>query len=255
MFNLIKDDFFTRLKEAFILVKEYQNYLREKHGANEEMLFDKEINKIKGEIKNLDKNENRLMTKIDNLIEQQLDEEKNSIKYQRIEKMIKDTEKEIQEIKKLKQEQQNRINQAKKRREALLSEAKEQKEFENIEEYFNSLTLLQKRELLEKVYSKIVIDTISNARFGPKRLRLKEVEYNQYSSVFGLCKILGVQDFRQFNSYLKEKGKGELNLLQQYFGDAEEYIKEIEKTNRSDKFYRYFKDLEKEIKNDDKSNL
>jgi len=244
VFNLIKEDFFKRLKEAFILVKEYQNYLKEKNVIKEEMMFDSEVNKIEDEIKNLEKNEKRLMTKIDNLIERQLDEEKDSIKYKRIEKMIKDTEKEIEEIKKLKEELQDRINQAKKRREALFAEAKEQEEYDNIEEYFNSLTLLQKRELLEKVYSKIVIDTISNARFGPKRLRLKEIVYNQYSSVYGLCKILGVQDFHEFNEYLKTKGRQELNLLERYFGDAEEYIAETQKHNHSIKFKQYFKELD-----------
>ena len=62
-----------------------------------------------------------------------------------------------------------------------------------------------------------------------------------------------MQDFKQFNEYLKEKRKEELNLLEQYYGDAEEYFKEIEKTNKSDKFYKYFKELEKEIKIDDES--
>lgn len=252
VFNLIKEDFFKRLKEAFLLVKKYQNYLREKHGANEEMIFDKEINKIRDEIKNIEKNESRLLTKLDSLINMQLEEEKGSLKYNRIEKMIKDVEKEIEEVKKLKEEQQNRINQAKKRREALFAEAKEHEEHNNnIEEYFNSLTLLQKRELLEKVYSKIVIDTISNARFGPKRLSLKEVKYNQYSSIYGLCKILGVKDFREFNEYLKEKGKGELNLLEQYYGDAEEYVKDIEKQNKSSKFQEYINELQEDVKNDE----
>jgi site-specific DNA recombinase len=250
-FNLIKEDFFTRLKEAFILVKEYQNYLREKHGANEEMLFDKEINRIKGEIKNLEKNEMRLLTKLDNLINMQLEEEKGSLKYNRIEKMIKDTEKDIEEVKKLKEEQQNKIIQAIKRREALLNEAKEQEEFENIEEYFNSLPLLQKRQLLEKVYSKIVIGTISNARYGPKRLTLKKVEYNQYSNIYGLCKVLGVQDFKSFNEYLKSKGRKELNLLLQHYGDIEEYVKDIEKQNASSKFREYINELQKEIENDE----
>ena len=124
------------------------------------------------------------------------------------------------------------------------TQAKEQEEYDNIEEYFNSLTLLQKRELLEKVYSKIVIDTISNARFGPKRLRLKEIVFNQYSSVYGLCKILGVQDFHEFNEYLKTKGRQELNLLERYFGDAEEYIAETQKHNHSIKFKQYFKELD-----------
>ena len=251
-FNLIKEDFFfKRLKEAFLLVKEYQNYLREKHGANKEMLFDKEINKIKDEIKNLEKNESRLLTKLDNLINMQLEEEKGSLKYNRIEKMIKDTEKDIEEVKKFKEEQQNKIIQAIKRREALLNEAKEQEEFENIEEYFNSLPLLQKRQLLEKVYSKIVIGTISNARYGPKRLTLKKVEYNQYSNIYGLCKVLGVQDFKSFNEYLKSKGRKELNLLLQHYGDIEEYVKDIEKQNASSKFREYINELQKEIENDE----
>lgn len=250
VFDLIKDDFFKRLKEAFLLVKEYQNYLKEKNGTKEEMIFDAEINKIEDEIKNLEKNESRLLTKLDNLINMQLEEEKGSLKYNRIEKIIKDTEKEIEEVKKLKEEQQNKIILAKRRREALLSEAKGQEEYESIEEYFHSLTLLQKRELLEKVYSKIVIDTISNARFGPKRLKLKEIVYNQYSSVYGLCKILGVQDFKQFSEYLKEKGKGELNLLEQHYGDAEEYVKDIEKQNKSGKFWKYFNEIQEESKND-----
>jgi len=250
-FNLIKEDFFKRLKEAFLLVKEYQNYLREKHGANKEMLFDKEINKIKEEIKNLEKNESRLLTKLDNLINMQLEEEKGSLKYNRIEKMIKDTEKDIEEVKKFKEEQQNKIIQAIKRREALLSEAKEQEKFENIEEYFNSLSLLQKRQLLEKVYSKIVIDTISNARFGPKRLEIKEIVYNQYSNIYGLCKVLGVQDFKSFNEYLKSKGRKELNLLLQHYGDVEEYVKDIEKQNKSSKFKEYINELQEEIKNDE----
>jgi dephospho-CoA kinase len=124
---------------------------------------------------------------------------------------------------------------------------KEQEDFENIEEYFHSLTLLQKRELLEKIYSKIVIDTISNAKFGPKRLRLKEVIYNQYSSVYGLCKILGVQDFHEFNEYLKTKGRQELNLLERYFGDAEEYIAETQKHNHSVKFKQYFEEMDAAI--------
>jgi DNA invertase Pin-like site-specific DNA recombinase len=253
VFDLIKDDFFKRLKEAFLLVKEYQNYLKERNGTKEEMIFDAEINKIMEEIKNLEKNESRLMTKIDSLIERQLDEEKDSIKYKRIDKMIKDTEKEIEEVKKLKEEQQNKIILAKRRREALLSEAKEQEEYENIEEYFNSLTLLQKRELLEKVYNKIVIDTISNAKFGPKRLSLKEVVYNQYSNIYGLCKILGVQDFKQFNEYLKMNGKGELNLLEQYYADAEEYILDVEKQNKSNKFLNYINELQEEVRNDEDS--
>jgi len=253
VFDLIKDDFFKRLKEAFLLVKEYQNYLKERNGTKEEMIFDAEINKIMEEIKNLEKNESRLMTKIDSLIERQLDEEKDSIKYKRIDKMIKDTEKEIEEVKKLKEEQQNKIILAKRRREALLSEAKEQEEYENIEEYFNSLTLLQKRELLEKVYNKIVIDTISNAKFGPKRLSLKEVVYNQYSNIYGLCKILGVQDFKQFNEYLKTNGKGELNLLEQYYADAEEYILDVEKQNKSNKFLNYINELQEEVRNDEDS--
>jgi len=251
VFNLIKKDFYKRLKEAFILVKEYQNYLKEKNGIKEEMMFDAEVNKIEDEIKNLEKNENRLTTKIDNLIERQLDEEKDSIKYSRIEKMIKDTEKEIEEIKKMKVELQNRINQAKKRREALFAEAKEHEEHDNIEGYFNSLTLLQKRELLEKVYSKIVIDTISNARFGPKRLRLKEIVFNQYSNIYGLCKVLGVQDFKQFNEYLKSKGRKELNILLQHYGDVEEYVKDIEKQNVSGKFREYINELQKEVENDE----
>jgi len=251
VFNLIKKDFYKRLKEAFILVKEYQNYLKEKNVIKEEMMFDSEVNKIEDEIKNLEKNENRLTTKIDNLIERQLDEEKDSIKYSRIEKMIKDTEKEIEEIKKMKVELQNRINQAKKRREALFAEAKEHEEHDNIEGYFNSLTLLQKRELLEKVYSKIVIDTISNARFGPKRLRLKEIVFNQYSNIYGLCKVLGVQDFKQFNEYLKSKGRKELNILLQHYGDVEEYVKDIEKQNVSGKFREYINELQKEVENDE----
>ena len=45
-----------------------------------------------------------------------------------------------------------------------------------------------------------------------KKLEIKEIEYNQYSSTVGLCKILGVQDFKEFNNYLKTKGK-ELNIL------------------------------------------
>ena len=166
-------------------------------------------------------------------------------------KMIKDTEKEIEEIKKMKVELQNRINQAKKRREALFAEAKEHEEHDNIEGYFNSLTLLQKRELLEKVYSKIVIDTISNARFGPKRLRLKEIVFNQYSNIYGLCKVLGVQDFKQFNEYLKSKGRKELNILLQHYGDVEEYVKDIEKQNVSGKFREYINELQKEIENDE----
>ncbi|SKA96987.1 Site-specific DNA recombinase [Caloramator quimbayensis] len=251
VFNLIKEDFFTRLKEAFTLVKEYQNYLKEQHGANEEMLFDKEINKIKDEIKNLEKNESKLLTKLDNLINIQLEEEKGSLKYNRIEKMIKETEKEIEEVKEFQEELQNRIIQAIKRREALLSEAKEQEEFENIEEYFNSLPLLQKRQLLEKVYSKIVIGTVSNARYGPKRLTLKEVEYNQYSNIYGLCKVLGVQDFKSFNEYLKSKGRKELNLLLQHYGDIEEYVKDIEKQNVSSKFKEYISELQKEVENDE----
>lgn len=247
VFNLIKEDFFKRLKEAFLLVKEYQNYLKERNGTKEEMLYDAEVVKIKDEIKNLEKNESRLLTRLDNLIDRQLEEEIGSLKYNRIEKMIKDTEKEIEEVKKLKEEQQKKILQAERRREALLSEAKEQEDFENIEEYFHSLTLLQKRELLEKIYSKIVIDTISNAKFGPKRLRLKEVIYNQYSSVYGLCKILGVQDFHEFNEYLKTKGRQELNLLERYFGDAEEYIAETQKHNHSVKFKQYFEEMDAAI--------
>jgi DNA invertase Pin-like site-specific DNA recombinase len=251
VFNLIKEDFFKRLKDAFVLVKEYQNYLKEKYGAKEEMLFDAEVNKIEDEIKNLEKNENKLLTKIDNLIDRQIEEEKGSLKYNRIEKMIKDTEKEIEEVRKLKEEQQDRINKAKKRRVALLAETKEQEAYNNIEEYFNSLTLLQKRELLEKVYSKIVIDTISNARYGPKRLALKEVEYNHYSNIYGLCKVLGVQDFKSFSEYLKSKGRKELNLLLQYYGDVEEYVKDIEKQNKSSKFKEYINELQEEIKNDE----
>lgn len=156
VFALIKEDFFQRLKEAFVLVKEYQNYLKEKHGTKEELLFDVEINRIKDEIKNIEKNENRLLTKLDNLIEKQIIEETGSIKYERIQKMIKDTEQEIEKVRKFKQEQRNKVLQAQKRRETLLAEAKEQEEYDNIEEYFHSLPLLQKRELLEKIYNKIV---------------------------------------------------------------------------------------------------
>ncbi|MBC8586740.1 recombinase family protein [Paratissierella segnis] len=249
VFALIKDDFFKRLKEAFLLVKEYQNYLREKHGTREEMIFDAEVNKIKEDIKNLEKNESRLMTKMDSLIERQLDEDKNTIKYKRLEKMIKETEDEIEKVQELKKEQQNKIISAEKRREALFTEVKKQEEFKNIEDYFTSLTLLQKRELLEKVYNKIVIDTISNAKFGPKKLSLKEIEYNQYSSVIGLCKILGVQDFKEFNKYLRLSKKKELNLLEQYYADAEEYLIDIEKQNKSAKFYKYIDELDKYVKN------
>ncbi|WP_416199076.1 MAG: Recombinase family protein [Sporanaerobacter sp.] len=250
VFNLIKEDFFKRLKEAFLLVKEYQNYLREKHGTREEMLFDKEINKIKEDIKNIEKNENRLITKIDNLIDRQLGEEKNSLKYKRLEKMIKETEDEIEKVQELKKEQQNKIISAEKRREALFTEVKKQEEYNNTEEYFTSLSLLQKRELLEKVYNKIVIDTISNAKFGPKKLSLKEIEYNKYSSVIGLCKILGVQDFKEFNEYLRLNKKKELNLLEQYYADAEEYILDTEKQNKSSKFWNYIDELQEEVKND-----
>ena len=37
-FNLIKEDF-KRLKEAFMLVKEYQQYIYEKYGTDEQMLL------------------------------------------------------------------------------------------------------------------------------------------------------------------------------------------------------------------------
>lgn len=102
---------------------------------------------------------------------------------------------------------------------------------------------MQKRQLLEKVYSRIVINTISNARYGPKKLEIKEIEYNQYSSTVGLCKILGVQDFKEFNNYLKTKGK-ELNILGQHYGDVEEYLKDIESSHVSSRFRNYIKELD-----------
>lgn len=242
-FNLIKEDFFKRLKEAFMLVKEYQQYINEKYGTEEQMLFDVEISKFKEEIKMLEKNQTRLISKLDTLIERQLLEDSNTIKYERLEKIIKDTETEIAKVQQLITEQQYNIRQAEKRREALLKETHEQEQFDNIEDYFNSLPLLQRRELLEKVYSKIVIDTISNARYGPKKLNVKEIEYNQYSSIVGLCKTLGVQDFKEFNNYLKTKGR-EINLLAQHYGDAEEYMKDIEKVNVSNKFKNYIEELD-----------
>ncbi|WP_352420446.1 hypothetical protein [Proteiniborus sp.] len=203
-----------------MLVKEYQQYINEKYGTEEQMLFDVEISNFKEEIKTLEKNQTRLISKLDTLIERQLLEDSKTIKYEQLEKIIKDTETEIVKVQQLITEQQYNIRQTEKRREALLKETQEQEQFDNIEEYFNSLSLLQKRELLEKVYIKIVIDTISNARYGPKKLNIKQLEYNQYSSIVGFCKTLGVQEFKEFNNYLKTKGK-ELNLLEQYCGDAE----------------------------------
>src|SRR5690606_16572709 len=84
-----------------------------------------------------------------------------------------------------------------------------------------------------------------------KRLTLKKVEYNQYSNIYGLCKVLGVQDFKSFNEYLKSKGRKELNLLLQHYGDIEEYVKDIEKQNASSKFREYINELQKEIENDE----
>ena len=249
LFEMIKEDFFKRLKEAFMLVKEYQQYIYEKYGTDEQMLFDVEIAKLKEEIKTLEKNSTRLISKLDTLIERQLLEDSGTIKYERLEKMIKDTETDIAKVQQLITEQQYNIKQAERRKEALLRESREQEQFHNIEHYFNSLSLLQKRQLLEKVYSKIVVNTISNARYGPKKLDIKEIEYNQYSSTVGLCKILGVQDFKEFNNYLKTKGK-ELNLLEQYYADAQEYILDIEKQNKSSRFSAYIKDMQEIIKND-----
>jgi len=242
-FNLIKEDFFKRLKEAFMLVKEYQQYIYKKYGTDEQMLFDAEIAKIKKEIKILEKNKNRLVSKLDTLIERQLLEDSGTLKYERLQKMINDTEIDIGKVQQLITEQQHNIKQAERRKEALLKESKEQEQFDNIEDYFNSLSLLQKRQLLEKVYSKIVINTISNARYGPKRLEIKDIKYNQYSSIIGLCKILGVQDFKEFNNYLKTKGK-ELSLLQKYYGDVEEYIKDIESNHMSSRFWNYVGELD-----------
>ncbi|HOM03344.1 MAG TPA: recombinase family protein [Acetivibrio sp.] len=242
-FNLIKEDFFKRLKEAFMLVKEYQQYIYEKYGTDEQMLFDKEIAKIKDEIKILEKNKTRLVSKLDTLIERQLLEDSGTFKYERLQKMINDTEIDIAKVQQLITEQQNNIKQAERRKEALLKESREQEQFDNIEDYFSSLPLLQKRQLLEKVYSRIVINTISNARYGPKKLEIKEIEYNQYSSTVGLCKILGVQDFKEFNNYLKTKGK-ELNILEQHYGDVEEYLKDIESSHVSSRFRNYIKELD-----------
>ncbi|MDR7855002.1 recombinase family protein [Tissierella sp.] len=248
-FNLIKEDFFNRLKQAFVLVKEYQNYLAEKFGTKERMMFDEEIEKIKKEIQLLERNRNKLTSKLDLMIGRQLDTDVDSVKYIRFEKMIKDTEQEITKVQEIIAEQQKKIKQAEKRRDALLQETQEQEQFSTMEEYFNSLSLLQKRGLLEKVYSKIVIDTISNAKRGPKKISLKEMEYNQYSSVSGLCKVLGVQDFNEFNNYLKASGKHELTLIQQHFGDEEEYMKEIEKSNINinPKVRKYIRDLDEQV--------
>ncbi|WP_213996905.1 hypothetical protein [Tepidanaerobacter syntrophicus] len=78
--------------------------------------------------------------------------------------MINDTEIDIAKVQQLITEQQYNIKQAERRKESLLKESKEQEQFDNIEDYFNSLSLLQKRQLLEKVYSRIVINAISNSR-------------------------------------------------------------------------------------------
>ncbi len=241
--NMIKEDFFRRLRQAFLLTKEYQNYLVEKFGTQEKMLFDKEIEKIIEEIKLLEKNKNKLTAKLDKLIERQLDADEGTMKYIRLEKMIKDTEQEINKVQEIVAEQQKKIKQAEKRRDALLQETQEQEQFSTMEEYFNSLTLLQRRKLLEKVYSKIVIDTISNAKRGPKKYKIQEIQYNPYSNVLGLCKILGVQDFEEFGKYLRTKGR-KLTLIQRYFGDAEGLMEESEKSIMTPTMRKYMQEFD-----------
>ena len=91
---------------------------------------------------------------------------------------------------------------------------------------------------MEKVYAKIVIDTISNAKRGPKKYKIKEIKYNPYSNVLGLCKILGVQDFEEFDRYLHTKGR-KLTLIQRYFGDVEGLMEESEKSIVTPQMQKY----------------
>ena len=180
---------------------------------------------------------------MDKLIERQLDTDVDSVKYIRFEKMIKDAEQEINKVQEIVAEQQKKIKQAEKRRDALLRETEEQQQYSTMEEYFSSLTLLQRRKLLEKVYAKIVIDTISNAKRGPKKYKIKEIKYNPYSNVLGLCKILGVQDFAEFDKYLRTKGR-KLTLIQRYFGDAEGLMEESEKSIVTPQMRKYMREFD-----------
>ena len=68
------------------------------------------------------KKKTRLVSKLDTLIERQLLEDSGTLKYERLQKMINDTEIDIAKVQQLITEKQNNIKQAERRKEALLKE-------------------------------------------------------------------------------------------------------------------------------------
>lgn len=242
VFNFIKKDFFSKLQEGFDLIKQYNIYLNEKNNGENKLLINKEIQTEMDELSTIKKNKKSIEMKLERIIDDQISvADKTSRKYAILQKKVDSFENQLDDIAKTINEHEKKINYAIERKEQLLTNFRKNEGFESIELYFESLPLPKKREALEQVYDVIVIDTISNAKNGPKKLEVKKIVENQLYKPISICKILGIEDFEDFNNFLTEKGKP-LLLFDKHFPRTESYFDAIINKD-NEKLENYFDEL------------
>lgn len=250
VFQFIREQFYNKLLKGFDFIKYYEEFIRDKKGGELDLLLNTEVNEILNESEQVKKNKQKLEQYLDKVLVEQINiTDKTCRKYNLLEEKITKLDKQLHVIEENLREYNNKINDAYEKKERLLAEYDNNKDYTNIDEYYNSLSLLKRRELLEQVFDEITIDTISSARKGPKKYKVKEIVYNEYFTPIALCKTLGVKDFKGFGEYLKTKGIN-ISIMNVHFPDIREYITQVESND-----FTYIKpmihDLDRHIKSED----
>lgn len=221
VYEFIRKDFIERIDNYYKMIKVYLDY---KIKTEEDKIkYLNEVNPEKAKrLDRLEKNKKKLSKNLENIAELMIEHRDNKRMLEIYNNKSIELNKELDEIESSIQKLKNEIEQEREKRKTLLKDIQEREDVGDFEVYFNNLSVDKQRELIEQVYTEIVVDTEPKRKGKQKNPKLRYAKVNEDFSIRKICEILDI-DFNDFYRKMKEKGV-KIPVILKYFEDGTDFV-------------------------------
>lgn len=221
VYDFIRKDFIESLDNYYKIIKMYLEY-KIKSKEDENKYLKEASPKKTSRLNRLEKNKKKLSRNLEDIAELMLEYKDNNRMMEIYNKKVIELDKELDQIENQILKLESEIEQEIEKRKTLLKDIKEKEDVGNFEAYFNNLTLNKQRELMEQVYTEIVINTEPKRKGKQKTSKLRYAKVNIDFSIRRICEVLDI-DFKDFFMRMQQKGI-RLPVILKYFKDGNDFI-------------------------------
>ncbi|SHH75798.1 Site-specific DNA recombinase [Caloranaerobacter azorensis DSM 13643] len=221
VYEFIRKDFIERMDNYYKMIKIYLDY---KIKTEEDKIrYLDEVNPEKAKkLERLEKNKKKLSKNLENIAELIIENKDNKRMLEIYNNKSVELNRELDQIENKIQKLKSEIEKEKEQRKTLLKDIQEKEDIGDFEVYFNNLSIDKQRELIEQVYTEIVVDTEPKRQGKQKNPKLRYAKINEDFSIRRICEILDI-DFNDFFIKMQEKGI-QLPTILKYFEDGTDFV-------------------------------